>query len=52
VELTLIDSALVHNILTASAGISVQGGGLFTNAPVTLKNTTIAENSPDQCQGC
>jgi hypothetical protein len=52
VELTLIDSALVHNILTASAGISVQGGGLFTTAPVTLKDTTIAENSPDQCQGC
>ena len=26
--------------------------GIFATNPVTLTNTTIADNSPDQCDGC
>ena len=33
-------------------GITIQGGGLFTTVPVTLKDTVIAQNIPDQCFGC
>jgi hypothetical protein len=51
-QLTLIDSAITHNTLNASAGITVQGGGLFTTVPVTLTGTVIANNVPDQCFGC
>ena len=51
-ELTLVDSAVTHNTLSASPGVTRQGGGLFTTAPVTLKNSLIAANSPDQCYGC
>jgi hypothetical protein len=50
--LTLIDTAVTHNTLTASSGVTVQGGGLYTTAPVTLTNSVIAQNSPDQCFGC
>jgi hypothetical protein len=52
VQLTLADSVVTHNTLIASAGITVQGGGLFTQFPVTLKNSLIAQNLPDQCFGC
>jgi hypothetical protein len=52
-QLALVDSAVTHNTLTASAGIAVQGGGLFTPLfPVTVTNSVIAENVPDQCYGC
>jgi hypothetical protein len=52
VRLALVDSAVTRNTLTASPGIMVQGGGLFTLFPVTLTNTVIAHNVPDQCYGC
>ncbi len=52
VQLTLANSAVTRNTLSASQGITVQGGGLFTAFPVTLKNTVIAQNAPDQCSGC
>jgi hypothetical protein len=51
-ELTLTDSVIVANKLTASPGIPVQGGGLYTDFPVTLTKTVIAGNKPDQCFGC
>jgi hypothetical protein len=51
-ELTLLDSTLTHNTLSATAGVSREGGGLFTTVPVTLDDTVIADNSPDQCFGC
>jgi hypothetical protein len=58
-ELTLTDSVITANRLTASAGISSQGGGLYTadpfsgtSFPVTLIRTVIAGNKPDQCVGC
>jgi hypothetical protein len=52
VRLALVDSAVTHNTLTASPGITVQGGGLFTLFPVTLTSSVIAQNVPDQCYGC
>jgi hypothetical protein len=50
--LTLIDSTVTRNRLAGSPGTILQGGGLYTTAPVTLTNTLIAQNTPDQCFGC
>jgi hypothetical protein len=52
VELTLTDSLITRNTLTASPGLDRQGGGLFTTEPVTRTRTVIARNAPDQCFGC
>jgi hypothetical protein len=52
VQLTLTNSTVTRNTLSGSLGIPVQGGGLFTTFPVTLANSVIADNSPDQCYGC
>ncbi|HEY6746471.1 MAG TPA: hypothetical protein VI357_12245 [Mycobacteriales bacterium] len=52
VRLALVDSAVTRNTLTASPGITLQGGGLFTLFPVTLTSSVIAQNVPDQCYGC
>lgn len=52
VELTLSRSAVVGNVLAASPGIDRQGGGLYTTSPVSLNQTLIARNRPDQCVGC
>lgn len=52
VELTLTDSSVTHNILDASSGIPPQGGGIYTTLPITLNNTVVAYNVPDQCAGC
>ena len=51
-QLALVDSEVTHNTLTASPGITVQGGGLFTLFPLTQTNSVIAHNVPDQCFGC
>jgi len=51
-QLTLRDSAIVDNTLSGDPGITIQGGGLFTTVPVTLKDSTISGNVPDQCVGC
>jgi hypothetical protein len=52
VQLTLENTSVTENALTGPSGITLQGGGLFTTSPVTLTNTTIARNRPDQCVGC
>jgi hypothetical protein len=52
VQLTLDNTTVTHNSLTGSPGITVQGGGLFTTLPVTLRHSVIAGNTPDQCFGC
>ena len=52
VQLTLVNTSVTRNVLEGSAGISLQGAGLFTTSPVTLTNTQIALNRPDQCVGC
>jgi hypothetical protein len=51
--LTLVNSNVSGNALTGSAGVSLQGGGLYLqNQPLTSTNSVIANNSPDQCFGC
>jgi hypothetical protein len=40
------------NTLTAAAGVSVHGAGLFTTAPVAQTGSVIAGNAPDDCFGC
>jgi hypothetical protein len=52
IELTLENTNVTHNRLSASAGLEVKGGGLFTAFPVTLRRSRIAGNSPDDCYGC
>jgi hypothetical protein len=52
VQLTIDRSALTGNVLRATGAITVKGGGLFTTLPVTITNTVIARNEPDQCTGC
>jgi hypothetical protein len=51
-RLALIDSSVRRNTLTASPGITAQGGGVFALFSVTLTNGVIAQNVPDQCYGC
>ena len=51
--LVLMNSSVTGNVLTGSAGIRLQGGGLYIqNQPLTLTHSVIAGNSPDQCYGC
>ena len=51
--LTLTNSRVTSNVLSGSLAITLQGGGIAaTNNPVTLTNSLIAGNSPDQCEGC
>jgi hypothetical protein len=52
VQLTLTDSTVTHNTLTADHGITAQGGGLYTTLPVNSIDSTVAHNVPDQCFGC
>ncbi len=51
--LVLQNSALTGNALTGSAGLTLQGGGLYLlGEPLTTSNSTIAQNAPDDCFGC
>jgi hypothetical protein len=36
----------------AGSGVALQGGGLYSDFPVTSTKTAVAGNSPDQCVGC
>ena len=52
-QLTLDHTLVTHNALSASAGLSVQGGGVFADGfPFTNTSSVIAGNTPDQCVGC
>jgi hypothetical protein len=51
-SLTLIDTIVASNSVTASSGTTPQGGGVFSITPVSRTNTLIAGNRPDQCVGC
>jgi hypothetical protein len=51
-HLTLAHSAVLRNSLSAPSSFVIQGGGLYTDFPVTKTATLIAANSPDQCFGC
>jgi hypothetical protein len=51
--LALQNSKLTDNLLTGSAGISLHGGGLYLeDNPLTLINSLITNNLPDDCFGC
>ncbi len=50
--LILANATITHNLLTGTTGITLQGGGIFATNPVILTNTVIANNAPDQCDGC
>ncbi len=52
-QLTLDHTLVTHNALSASAGLSVQGGGVFADGfPFTNTSSLITGNTPDQCVGC
>ena len=51
--LALIDSAITENALAGNGPAILQGGGLYIQGqPLTLTNSVIARNHPDQCDGC
>jgi hypothetical protein len=50
-QLILENTTVTDNALTASPGITIHGGGLFTTFPVTIRNSTIRHNEPDNCFG-
>ena len=50
-QLNLTKTTVTGNTLTASPGITVHGAGLFTTFPITLTDSTISGNSPDNCFG-
>lgn len=52
VQLTLRDTSVTRNTLSASTGLAIQGGGIFTTFPVTLTDSRVAGNTPDDCVGC
>jgi hypothetical protein len=50
--LKLINSRITDNVLSGSSAVALQGGGLYLTNPVSLLNSLIAGNVPDQCFGC
>jgi hypothetical protein len=52
VQLTLTNTVVTRNAISASPGLLLQGGGLFSEFPVTLENSRIEKNTPDDCVGC
>jgi hypothetical protein len=52
-QLTLENTTVTQNALIGSHGVTLQGGGLFTDPSesVTLTRSLIALNIPDQCYG-
>ena len=52
-QLSLESTEVTHNLLTGGPGVALQGGGLFTvGFPLTLDNSSISHNAPDDCAGC
>jgi hypothetical protein len=52
IELTLTNTSVTRNTITASPGLTTEGAGLFSQFPVTLHNSRIERNTPDDCVGC
>jgi hypothetical protein len=51
VDLRLIGTRVVGNALRGDPGAQLQGGGVFSTAPLTARRSTIRANTPDQCSG-
>lgn len=49
--LDVSDSTITLNALRV-AGVTGEGGGIFTVARPNLRGSTISHNTPDQCHGC
>jgi hypothetical protein len=52
IELALERTTVTHNRLAGGKGIAVEGGGIFTSFPVSLVDSQVTGNLPDQCRGC
>ncbi len=50
--LNLTRTSVTRNTAAASAGVTVEGGGIYTDNVVTSIHSVIAHNRPDQCVGC
>jgi hypothetical protein len=51
--LTLQHTRVTRNTLSGTRGITLQGAGIYTlGFPLTLTNSIVAGNRPDQCDGC
>jgi hypothetical protein len=50
--LVLQQSTVTANSITASSGVTVSGGGVYTTLLSQLDHSVIARNTPDQCVGC
>jgi fibronectin-binding autotransporter adhesin len=50
-SLSIDGTNVVHNALTGSAGVALQGGGIFAAIPVLLANSRVVANTPDDCFG-
>jgi hypothetical protein len=51
--LVLHNSNVTTNTLSGTAGIQLQGGGIYLrDNPMTLTHSLIRQNLPDQCFGC
>ena len=51
--LTLLGSAITGNGLSGSPGLSLQGGGLYLQGEtLTLRQSEMAHNVPNDCFGC
>jgi Right handed beta helix region len=52
VALTAHNVSITRNALQASAGLPIQGGGLYAGLPAVLIESIITKNAPDNCFGC
>jgi len=50
--LNLTRTSVTWNTASGSAGVTAEGGGVYTDNVVTSINSVIAHNLPDQCVGC
>ena len=51
--LTLVDSAVLHNVATGSPRIELRGGGIYIpTRRLTLIRSSVGDNIPDQVCGC
>jgi hypothetical protein len=49
--LALINSNVTHNIVSGSTKVKLQGGGVFITFKLTVTNSAITANTPDECSG-
>lgn len=52
VGLALEGSAVTRNAVTASSGITPEGGGIYSSTAVQMLRSVVRHNTPDQCFGC